>query len=352
MTAAASQPIETTDGTPHARRVIVHGLGRAGIAYAMAIATTPGFALAGFVEPRGDLRAFARGAGFGVPAASTLSRLLAKVPAGAAVVAVPREERVAAVEGALDAKLAVLVDGLPAAHGEGAARLAPRIESASAPVGCAVGALFHPLFARASRVLASGVLGRAHEVRASAYVSRVFAAGAPPVHGDVLDATVAELLVLLDALFGPVRAVSASGNRLYGERFDELHGQLALADGTEIVVDGSWSVPGYPRTALVVEVLGERGALLVSDDALEADLAEPCDIFPAGHTRRVFAEEPDPVAFEAGEAGPAFAAFARALAGSALPDTLDARGALRTVSVVDALRTSATRGGERCEVAR
>jgi predicted dehydrogenase len=333
----------------HARRFAVLGLGRTGIAYAMAASRLEGCALSGFVEPRGSLRAFARGAGFDAPAAPTLAQLIARAGAHAAVIATPRADREAAIEAALTAGLAVLVDGLPVPSVEAADRLAPRLAAAGAPVGCAVGTLFHPLFARASQVLGTGGIGEPRDVRASVYLSRVFAAGAPPVDGDVLDFAVADLLVLLDALFGPVRAASATGNRLYGERFDEVHATLEFAGGLSAGVDGSWSVPGYPCAAMVIEVIGSKGALLVSDDALETDLPAPCGSLPAGHTRRVLAEEPDPATFEAGLPGRALAAFACALEDGRLPDALHPAPALRTVRVIDALRRSAAAKGERVE---
>lgn len=330
------------------RRVAVLGLGRVGLAYAMAAANLPGARLAGLADPQGALRRFARGAGFAVPFAPDLERLRSRTAIDAVVVALPPEERAAAIEAAVAAGIAVLVDGLPSPHAEGAARLEPVLAAAQAPVGCATGVLFHPLFARAARLLAAGAIGAPADVRASVYVSRVFSAGAPPARGDVLDFAVAEQLVLLDMLFGPVLSVAATAHRLYADRIDEIHARLALASGVEAGLDGSWSVPGYPRASLVVEVRGGRGSLLVSDDAIEAELDAPADGLPAGHSRRVFAQEPDPVPFDAGEPARALAAF---LAGGAvLPGSLDVRRALRAARVVAALRRSAGANGARQEV--
>jgi predicted dehydrogenase len=328
----------------------VLGLGRAGLAYAMAVAQHDDIALAGLVEPRGGLRRFARGAGFPAPAFGTLEQLLARHPCDAGIVTVPGGERVAAIEGAIGAGLAVLVDGLPVTHAEGAKRLESAIASARAPVGCGIGLLFHPLFARAVSVIGADVLGRLREIRASVYVSRVFSAASAPARGDVLDFAVGELLVLLDAMFGPAAAVAATGQRLFGSRLDEVHAQLRLGNGREAGVDGSWSVPGYPRASLVVEVVGERGGLLVSDDALETDLPEACEGMPRGHSRRVLADELDPVAFECGDSTRPLAAFAASLPGGPLLDALDPRRALRVARLLDALRRSAAAGGGEREV--
>lgn len=335
-----------------ALRFAVLGLGRAGLEHAMAAARLPGCTLAGLVDARADRRRFARGVGFPAPAVATLEALAARESVGAVLVCVPLAQRAAAIEDALARGLPVLVTGLPAANGAEAARIEAAI-ARGGRVCCGVPALFHPLFRRAQDLLAARAIGRAERVRASTFVSRVFAAGADPRGGDVLDFVMADLLWLLDALFGPTRAVRASVHRLFGERLDEVHATLELHEGLDAAVDGSWSVPGYPRAALVVEAEGERGSLIASDDALETQLTIPPAGFEAGESRRVVADEPDPLPFDAGDATAVVLAFRRALDGAAEP-ALDPARALRVVRVIDALRRSAAGEGvtgERVEVA-
>jgi predicted dehydrogenase len=351
-------PIDDPSPTPDlpealapVRRIAIQGLGRAGLAYAAAVAQHPACALAGFVEPRAELRAFAKAVGFAVPSAATLPKLLALSPADTLVVCVPLADRVAAAEGAIEAGLALLIDGAPAPHAEGAARLAASAAAARASIACATPVLFHPLFARAARLLAQGALGGTGRVRASVYVSRVFAPGAPPAEGDVLDVVGGELLQLLDGLFGAPARLTASGQRLYGDRLDEFHADLTLGDGIVAGVDGSWSVPGYPHAAYVIEAEGEQGRILVSDDALEVDLLRPCDGFPAGTTRQVLADMADPVVFDMGDPSRVLEALlARLDAGAVAGDALDAMRALRVVRAIAALRRSIAAAGEAQEL--
>jgi len=337
-------------GRASARRVGVLGLGRVGLAYAMAIARHSECELAGFAEPRTELRRFAKGAGFTAPSAPTLERLLAKSALDAVVVCAPPQERVALIEAAIAAKLAVLVDGMPSPDAEGASRLEPLFAAAAAPVMCGAGVLFHPLFQRASRLLASGALGAQRQVRASVFVSRVFGPAAAAAGGDVLDFAVSDLLMLIDLLFGPARSVAAGVHQLYAERIDEVHATLQLVNGPAAGVDGSWSVPGYPRAAQVIEAQCEKGTLLVSDDALEVELASPADGLAAGLTRRVGADEPDPTMFEAGDASRMLVAFVRAL-GSGRDEALSADRALRVVRTLGAIRRSVEAGGAAQELA-
>jgi predicted dehydrogenase len=357
MTPSPDSSTSEPSGSPVARRFAVLGLGRTGLAYAMGIAKLPGCELAGLVDARAPLRRFARGAGFTAPATATLAQLTAKHAIDTVVIASPAEERLEQIEAAIGAGLAVLVDGLPVTHAEGAGRLEPLIAGSRAPVGCGIGVLFHPLFARAISVLQSNALGPLSEIRASVYVSRVFSATSPPAHGDVLDFGVGELLVLLDAMFGPAaaagggRAIEASGQHLFGPRLDEVHARVRLAEGREAVVDGSWSVPGYPRASLVVDVAGERGKLLVSDDALESDLPAACEGLPAGHARRVLADERDGVAFDSGESARWLPAFASTLEHGHLLAALDPRRALRVAKLLDDIRRAVAQPGAKREVA-
>lgn len=347
----------TTDSPPDApasdtSRLAVLGLGRSGLEHAMAAARLPGCELAGLVDARADRRRFARGVGFAAPVSASLDGLAARSAVGAVLVCLPLAQRAAAVEEALARGLPVLVTGLPAANGEEAARLEARL-AAGGRLFCGSPALFHPLFRRAHELLIARAIGRPSRVRASTFVSRVFAAGADPRTGDVLDFVLSDLLWLLDALFGQTRAVRASVHRLFGERLDEVHATLELTEGLDAAVDASWSVPGYPRAALVVEAEGERGSLLASDDALETDLTVPPEGFAGGPARRVLADEPDGLPFDAGEPTAVVLAFRRALDGAAEP-ALDPARALRVVRVLDALRRSAAGegvAGERIEVA-
>lgn len=353
MGPALSSTTDSIPGAPAsaALRLAVLGLGRAGLEHAMAAARLPGCELAGLVDARADRRRFARGVGFAAPALPTLEALAARESVGGVLVCLPLAERAAAVADALARGLPVLVTGLPAANGGEAARLAAAI-AAGGRLACGVPALFHPLFRRAQALLAAKAIGRPRRVRASTFVSRVFAAGADPRSGDVLDFAMADLLWLLDSLLGPTRAVRASVHRLFGERLDEVHATLELHEGLDAAVDGSWSVPGYPRAALVVEAEGERGSLIASDDALETNLTIPPAGFEPGETRRVLADEPDALPFDAGEATPVVLAFRRLLEGADEP-ALDPARALRIARVIDALRRSAAGEGvegERVEV--
>lgn len=332
---------ETTEHpTPDAvtrERVVVAGLGRVGLEYACAFSMHPSAELAGFVEPRTDLRRFTRGVGFGAPSEATLSRWLDKRPCDSLVVCAPAEESAQLVERAVDAGLAVLVVGLAGMPASVATRIQSALATSPRPSAAGSAVLFHPLFARARR---SGALSaeRVTQVRASASVSRVFSPSASPAR-DVVDFLLADLMLLLDASFGPVVSLRATGQRLYGEWLDEVQVEARFASGLAAKVEASWSVPDYPGVSMVIEGMGPEGRVIVSDDALEMEMGTL-------QGRVVAASEPTPARFDSGESSLVVEGYLRTLAGEpAAADALSVARAVRVAHVLDAVRLSVQTDG-------
>lgn len=342
--AAKSEAEPQREPVPAQReRVLVAGLGRAGLDHACAIAMHPEVDLAGFIEPRNELRRFMRGVGFVVPSEATLTRWLEKRACDSIIVCAPAEESVALVEAAVKAGLGVLVNGLHAMPGDAATRIQAHLAGSERPVAAGAPMLFHPLFARARR---TGALTaeRVSHVRASASVSRVFSPLANPGR-DVLDFLLADLLLLLEAAFGPIAAVQAKGQRLYGPWIDEVQLDARFASALTAKVEASWSVPDYPSAAMVIECAGAEGRIIVSDDALEMDMASL-------QGRVVAASEPGSARFDSGDHSAVVEGFLKLLAGdTSVADALSVSRAAGVARTVDAVRQSIQADGVEREVA-
>ncbi|HEY6194577.1 MAG TPA: Gfo/Idh/MocA family oxidoreductase [Candidatus Eisenbacteria bacterium] len=341
-TAMSDDATQQDSGRVTRERVVVAGLGRAGLDHACAFAMHTSAELAGFVEPRTELRRFVRGIGFGAPSSSSLSRWLDKRECDSLIVCAPAAEAVALVETGVQAGLAVLVDGLHAMPGEIASRIQALLAGSERPAAAGAPVLFHPLFARARR---SGALSpeRVNQVRASASVSRVFSPLADPGR-DVIDFLLADLLLLLDAAFGPIAAVQAHAQRLYGTWIDECQVDARFANGLTAKIDASWSVPDYPSAAMVIECSGGEGRVIVSDDALEMDMATL-------QGRVVAASEPSTTRFDWGDHAPVVEGFLKLLSGDAfVGSALSVPRAAGVARAVDAVRQSIQADGVEREV--
>ncbi len=336
---------------PDALRVAVHGLGREGLALTATLAMRPECELVALGDPRPAAIRRARGAGFALPGFARLERLIAAAAPQALVIAVPAPERAAAVRRALEAGVAVLTTSPLAATLVEAETLAALAEERGVALAVAHQLPFEPPFAHAERELGVGALGVLKLARSSVYESRVFStreARAQAAHspGGVLTATALDLLLMLDTLFGTPTTVRATTSSLYGAHEDEAHAMMTLATGAEIGLDASWSVPGYPRPAVVLEAEGDNGAVLVSDDAYEVELTTRRDPLPAGHRRLRDAELEQSAWYDMdGEArDPMVAAFVAWALGGAVPPHAAATS-VRAQRTLESLYASARRGG-------
>ena len=343
QTAMTENDTQREPGDTTRERVVVCGLGRAGVDHACAFAMHPSAELVGFVEPRNELRRFVRGLGFTAPSEPTLARWLDKHPCDSLIVCTPAEEAGPLVEAAVRAGLGVLVHGLASMPGEIATRIQAHLASSERPVAAGAPVLFHPLFARARRTGALSV-ERVNQVRASASVSRVFSPLANPGL-DVIEFLLADLFLLLDASFGPVATVKAQGQKLYSGWIDECQAEARFASGLTAKLEASWSVPDYPTAAIVLECSGPEGRVIVSDDALEMDMATL-------QGRVVAASEPSTTRFDSGDHSAVVEGFIKMLAGD--PSAASALSVSRAAGVartLDAVRQSIQADGVAREVA-
>jgi predicted dehydrogenase len=327
-------------------RVAVAGLGHRGIAHALALATIERATVVALADPRSSARRNASGMGFRVPAYAELGRLLARQQVDAVFVCAPVGTRIPLARQAIEAGAAVFVERPVAIEFDQVAALVDEAERRGAKLMCSHPLVHQPVFARAAAEVAAGKLGAVRQARASVNASRVFSARAARhvTHGQgggVVAHTALDLIFLLSRILGLPNEGQATAIRLYGDHEDEVHARLKLPGGGEIRFDCSWSVPGYPVPGTVIELEGERGHLLVSDDAIEID-------GPAGaHARWINADLPQPARFDVdGEARwLEDAAFVDWVLGGAPPPGAG-REALHAHAVMHALEASMRSGGQ------
>jgi predicted dehydrogenase len=339
-------------------RVAVVGLGARGIGHATALATMPNCELVGLADPRAAARRNLRGMGHAAPGYRKVEQMLAKASPRAVFVSAPLPARAGLARMALEHGCAVFVERPMATTAEEGAGLVALAAEQGVPLAVSHTLAFEPVFDAARRAVSSGALGKVSEARASMYASRVFNAREAMRYthggaGGVLAHMSVDLLFVLGRMFGAPLEVRATASRLYGTLEDELHAMMTTESGAEVGFDSSWSVPGHPHPATVIELAAERGHLLVSDDAMELDLSEPGAGFLAGHTRRRIADLPQPARFDmSGEArwleDAAFVAWA---SGGSAPANTGA-AALQTQRVMEALYDSARSAGASVSVAR
>ncbi|NOT33354.1 MAG: NAD(P)H-binding protein [Candidatus Eisenbacteria bacterium] len=338
-------------------RVGVVGLGKMGVAHTTVLSMIPDCEVVGLVDHHPGLAKSLQGMGHRAPYFKSVDALIDRAAPDAIFVCTPQNSHLAVSRLALEGGCAVFVEK-PLAHTlEEGEKLAELAAEKRRPVGCGFTLAYLPVFAAGQHALATGALGAVRQARSSMYLSQVFGPRKGWMYeksrsgGGVVANISSHLLFLLEWYLGTPVEVRANASRLYGEVEDELHGMMTLASGAEVGFDSSWSVPGYPLSAVVIEIEGENGKLLVSNDALELDLAQAAGGWPAGYSRLRPADLPQPARYDVNGEGyyledAAFLAWATG--GVAPPTTVDS--ALRVQRVMDALYRSADQSGERVKV--
>ena len=336
-------------------RVAVIGLGKMGVAHTAVLSMIPGCEVVGLADHHAPLGRSVRGMGYQAPFFTSAEKMLTATRPDAVLVCTQQDAHLPIAKVALEAGAAVFVEK-PLAHtladAEALAALSART---GLPVSCGYTLAYLPVFARARDAVPA--IGTLRQARSSMYLSQVFGPrqgwmyDAARSGGGVVANISSHLLFLLEWYLGTPVEVRANWKKLYGTVEDELHAMMTLASGAEVGFDSSWSVPGYPLSAVVMELDGDNGKLLVSNDAFELDLNEGRDGWPAGHTRTRHAELPQPARFDVNGDGyyledAAFLCWATG--GPAPPTTVDA--ALRVQRVMDALYRSAAADGEAVRV--
>jgi predicted dehydrogenase len=138
-------------------------------------------------------------------------------------------------------------------------------------------------------LIASGCLGGLQRVGATIYVSQLFARGRGWRYdrkvsgGGVLLGQGSHLLDLLTWYFGPVRRVNAEMLAVYSEEIEDFaHLLLEFRSGLRAWVDCSWSVRFRRTVETVIDVLGDNGSLVVTDDSVRLFLDRPAGRMQAG----------------------------------------------------------------------
>ena len=146
-------------------------------------------------------------------------------------------------------------------------------------------------FREGKKIIASGALGKIINVKGTVYVSQLFKQGKgwrydPKVSGGgVLESQGSHLLDLLYWYFGRVKKVNADTLSVYSKGIEDFaHVILDFENGLKGWIDASWSVRFKRKMELKLDILGENGSLVLSDDTLDLYLDSAVGDYKEGKT--------------------------------------------------------------------
>ncbi len=146
-------------------------------------------------------------------------------------------------------------------------------------------------FKTGKKIIEAKALGNIINVKGTVYVSQLFKKGKgwrydPKVSGGgVLESQGSHLLDLLYWYFGPIQRVNADVLSVYSPGIEDFaHVNLNFQSGLKGWIDSSWSVRFKRKMELRLEILGENGNLIITDDTIDLFLDSSVGDYKEGKT--------------------------------------------------------------------
>jgi UDP-N-acetyl-2-amino-2-deoxyglucuronate dehydrogenase len=141
-----------------------------------------------------------------------------------------------------------------------------------------------PTFLKGKEIIESGILGRIESVKAQAYIADVFSKQRGWRYnksfsgGGVLIDVGVHMIDLLYWYFGKIASVIGSIKSIYSDDVeDEAAVHLNFKNGLGVDFDCSWSKVGYRKLYLKMEIEGEKGEIIITDQNLTRKMHKPND---------------------------------------------------------------------------
>ena len=138
---------------------------------------------------------------------------------------------------------------------------------------------FIDTFQKAKELLDSGIIGEPVYVRSHMYVSQLFSKSKgwryrkEESGGGVLNTLATHLVDVLIWFFGDITSVFSNAKSYYSKEVEDfIHSYIIFENGLEGYMDSSWSVRNYRLPEIKIEVEGENGSLMVTEDYVKYQL--------------------------------------------------------------------------------
>ncbi|HEV2139021.1 MAG TPA: Gfo/Idh/MocA family oxidoreductase [Nitrososphaerales archaeon] len=138
---------------------------------------------------------------------------------------------------------------------------------------------FSPPFMQAKQLLEKQALGELASFRAYSFLSSVFSEGrgwrfGSGQGGALLDLG-SHLVDLVLWYFGEPTTIRATKRTIYSKAVEDyVNAELGFESGVTGQCEVSWSVPGYRLLETRIDIVGNNGTLVVSDDYLRMEIIE------------------------------------------------------------------------------
>ncbi len=146
-------------------------------------------------------------------------------------------------------------------------------------------------FVKGKEIMDTNCIGNIQRISASIYISQLFQKGKgwrydPKLSGGgVLASMGSHVIDLLTWYFGPVRSVVGKVKSVYSPGIDDFaHLIMEHNSNNTSIIDCSWSVRFKRKIDVKIDILGDNGTLVVSEDIVMLYLDKPSKDYKSGKT--------------------------------------------------------------------
>ncbi len=264
------------------KRAAVVGIGKMGIVHASLLNALPDVELVAIVDRDKKLKNRARGIGVKASFYTDLEEMLEKGKLDAVFLCLPSYINYPLAKACAEKGINIFVEKPLANNVENAKEMAELAQRTGIKSAVGYMVAFIPTFEKAEELLKEETIGRVQKVEAKACLSAVFSrqdswfCKKDKAGGGAVSAIGSHLIYLVERLLLPVKNINSvelrypTGNEVE----DEGRIELELEGEIPVLMDVSWSIPGYKNIWLMLKFWGEKGNLKVTNQELEIDARE------------------------------------------------------------------------------
>ncbi|MFQ5708766.1 MAG: Gfo/Idh/MocA family protein [bacterium] len=341
-------------------KVAVIGVGKMGLLHAGIMNALEGIELCAISDTSSLLLNFARHLKKTIHVYDDYVKMLDKEKPQVAVITTPVFLHVPMAKQCVQRDIAFLVEKPLSAFSDEATDLVQDIKARNLTTMVGYMMRYAETFAKAKEIIASGVLGRLITFKATIYVSQLFKTGKgwrynkKESGGGVVIGQATHLIDLLQWYFGDLVRVSAHTRNWYSEEVEDFaHVYFEFENGLTGWFDSSWSVRHHRLLEISIDVNGEFGNLVVSDDVVKLFLEKSFNGYGVGWTNFYKPDLFQGVEIDLG--GPQYTRqdvrFIEAVKNSQQVES-DVANAHKVQKIVDAIYASADQHGAPVEISR
>jgi len=272
-------------------RIGVIGLGRMGLMHSAVFNSLPESKLVAVMDPSKFPSKQLGALNPAIKVFHNIDDMLDGVELDAVLIASPVSSHIPIALKCIEKRIGFLIEKPLSVNSDQAVPLMKRL--AEKPVPNMVGYVFRFLdsFVKGKEILDTNCLGRIQRVDAKVHISQLFQKGKgwrydpKESGGGSLINNGTHLIDLLTWYFGPVASVNSNVLSYYSPGIDDFaHLIIKHKSGISTIFDCSWSVRFKRKIDIKIDILGDNGSLIVSDDTIQLFLDKAVGEWPAGKT--------------------------------------------------------------------